>query len=61
MSDFFDVVSLVLTGILDIANKSIGILLTWSILGMPLLFILVTFDFVRTLLIELGIIKTESE
>jgi hypothetical protein len=37
----------------------IGITIAWTILGVPLLFILTTFDFVKTLLDELGIIKEE--
>ena len=58
MSDFFDIVSLALTGLLDISNQAIGILIAWTILGVPLLFILATFDFVTTLLKALGIIDT---
>jgi hypothetical protein len=48
-----------LNGFLDISNKVIGITIAWTILGVPLLFILTTFDFVKTLLDELGIIKEE--
>jgi len=48
-----------LNGFLDISNKAIGILIAWTILGVPLLFFLTTFDFVKTLLDELGIIKEE--
>lgn len=59
MSEFFEIVSLLLNGLLDISNKAIGILIAWTILGVPLLFILTTFDFVKTLLDELGIIKEE--
>jgi hypothetical protein len=59
MSEFFEVVSLLLNGLLDISNKAIGILIAWTILGVPLLFILTTFDFVKTLLDELGIIKED--
>jgi hypothetical protein len=59
MSEFFEIVSLLLNGFLDISNKAIGILIAWTILGVPLLFILTTFDFVKTLLDELGIIKEE--
>jgi len=59
MSEFFDVVSLLLNGFLDISNKVIGITIAWTILGVPLLFILTTFDFVKTLLDELGIIKED--
>jgi hypothetical protein len=57
MSEFFTIVSTALTGLLDIANQLIGILIAWNILGVPLLFILVVFDFMSTLLTELGIIK----
>jgi hypothetical protein len=61
MSDFFDIVSLALTGLLDISNQAIGILIAWTILGVPLLFILATFDFVSTLLTALGIINSGEE
>lgn len=61
MSEFFDVVTLALNGLLDITNKGIGILIAWTILEVPLLFILATFDFMATLLTELGIIKEEEE
>lgn len=61
MSEFFDVVTLALNGLLDITNQGIGILIAWTILGVPLLFILATFDFMATLLTELGIIKEEDE
>ena len=61
MSEFFDIVTLALTGLLDITNQAIGILIAWTILGVPLLFILVVFDFMRTLLVELGIIKEEED
>lgn len=61
MSEFFDVVTLALNGLLDITNQGIGILIAWTILGVPLLFILATFDFMNTLLTELGIIKEEEE
>jgi hypothetical protein len=61
MADFFLIVSQVLEGILDISNKAIGILIAWTILGVPLLFILTTFDFLVTLLRELDIIKEEEE
>lgn len=60
MSEFFDIVSQALIGLLDISNQAIGILIAWTILGVPLLFILATYDFIRTLLIELGIIKVEE-
>jgi len=61
MAEFFDIVSLALTGLLDISNQAIGILIAWTILGVPLLFILATFDFVRTLLTALGIIEAGEE
>jgi hypothetical protein len=61
MSEFFDVVTLALNGLLDITNQGIGILIAWTILGVPLLFILATFDFMSTLLTELGIIKEQEE
>jgi hypothetical protein len=61
MSEFFTIVSTALTGLLDITNQGIGILIAWTILGVPLLFILVVFDFMRTLLTELGIIKEEED
>jgi len=61
MSEFFDIVSLALTGLLDISNQAIGILIAWTILGVPLLFILATFDFVSTLLTALGIINSGEE
>lgn len=57
MAEFFNIVSTALTGILDIANQAIGILIAWTILGVPLLFILATYDFITTLLVELDIIK----
>jgi hypothetical protein len=61
MSEFFAIVSLALTGLLDITNQGIGILIAWTILDVPLLFILVVFDFMKTLLEELGIIKEIQE
>jgi len=61
MSEFFDIVSTALTGLLDITNQVIGILIAWNILGVPLLFILVVVDFMATLLTELGIIKEIQE
>lgn len=61
MSEFFIIVSTALTGLLDITNQGIGILIAWTILDVPLLFILVVFDFIRTLLTELGIIKEEED
>lgn len=61
MNEFFDVVTLALTGLLDITNQAIGILIAWTILGVPLLFILATFDFLKTLLEELNIIKDDDE
>lgn len=61
MSEFFDVVTLALNGLLDITNQAIGILIAWTILEVPLLFILATFDFMATLLTELGIIKEIQE
>lgn len=61
MSEFFAIVSTALTGLLDITNQAIGILIAWTILGVPLLFILATYDFLSTLLVELGIIKQEEE
>jgi hypothetical protein len=61
MSEFFTIVETALTGLLDITNQGIGILLAWTILDIPLLFILVVFDFMRTLLTELGIIKEEED
>jgi hypothetical protein len=60
MSEFFTIVSTALTGLLDITNQGIGILIAWTILDIPLLFILVVFDFMTTLLFELGIIKDED-
>jgi hypothetical protein len=59
MSEFFDIVSIIINNLLDISNKAIGILIAWTILGVPLLFILTTFDFLKTLLEELGIIKQD--
>jgi hypothetical protein len=61
MAEFFLIVSQALEGILDISNKSIGILIAWTIFDVPLLFILTTFDFIVTLLTELDIIKAEQE
>ena len=61
MSEFFDIVTLALNGLLDITNQAIGILIAWTILGVPLLFILTTFDFMNTLLKELGVIKNDDE
>jgi hypothetical protein len=61
MSEFFAIVSLALTGLLDITNQAIGILIAWTILDVPLLFILVVFDFMKTLLEELGIKKENDE
>jgi hypothetical protein len=61
MAEFFLIVSQALEGILDISNKSIGILIAWTIFDVPLLFILTTFDFMVTLLTELDIIRPEQE
>jgi hypothetical protein len=61
MAEFFLIVSQALEGILDISNRSIGILIAWTIFDVPLLFILTTFDFMVTLLTELDIIKAEQE
>jgi len=61
MSEFFQVVSDALTGFLNITNQVIGIMIAWTILDVPLLFILATYDFLRTLLTELGIIQEEEE
>jgi len=61
MSEFFNVVSLALNGFLDITNQVIGIMIAWTILDVPLLFILATYDFLKTLLTELGIIQEEEE
>lgn len=60
MSEFFTIVSTALVGLLDITNQGVGILLAWTILDVPLLFILVVFDFMQTLLSELGIIKDDE-
>jgi hypothetical protein len=59
MSEFFEIVSLFLNGLLNVLNLSVGALLTWSIFGIPLLFYLITFDFIYTLLDQVGIIKQE--
>jgi hypothetical protein len=59
MSEFFDIVSIIINNLLDISNKAIGILIAWTILGVPLLFILAFYDFLSTLLVELGIIKED--
>jgi hypothetical protein len=61
MNEFFTIVSTALTGLLDITNQGIGILIAWTILDVPLLFILSTYDFMATLLTELGIIKVDEE
>jgi len=61
MSEFFQVVSVALNGFLNITNQVIGIMIAWTILDVPLLFILATYDFLRTLLTELGIIQEEEE
>jgi len=61
MSEFFQVVSDALNGFLDITNQVIGIMIAWTILDVPLLFILTTYDFLRTLLTELGIIQEKEE
>ena len=58
MAEFFNIVSLFLNGLLNITNLSVGALLTWSLFGVPLLFYLITYDFLYTLLDQLGIIKT---
>lgn len=61
MADFFMIVSDALTGLLSITNQVIGIMIAWTIFEVPLLFILATFDFLKTLLTELGIIRDEEE
>ena len=61
MADFFLIVSDALTGLLDITNQVIGIMLAWTIFEVPLLFVLATFDFLTTLLTELSIIKSQDE
>jgi hypothetical protein len=59
MSEFFEIVSLFLNGLLNVLNLSVGALLTWSLFGIPLLFYLITYDFLYTLLDQVGIIKPE--
>lgn len=61
MSEFFQVVAQALNGFLDITNQVIGIMIAWTILDVPLLFILATYDFLKTLLTELGIIQEEDD
>jgi hypothetical protein len=61
MAQFFSIVSDALVGLLDITNQVIGIMIAWTILGVPLLFILATYDFLKTLLENLGIINDENE
>lgn len=61
MAEFFDIVALALTGLLDISNKVIGILIAWTILGVPLLFILATYDFVLSLLKALNMTDDDEE
>lgn len=61
MAELFNIVSLFLEGLLNIFNLAVGILLTWSIFGIPILFYLVTFDFLYTLLFIVGIIKEDDE
>jgi hypothetical protein len=60
MAQFFSIVSDALNGLLGITNQVIGIMIAWTILEVPLLFILATYDFMATLLVELGIIKGEE-
>lgn len=60
MAQFFSIVSDALVGLLDITNQVIGIMIAWTILGVPLLFILTTYDFLKTLLENLGIINDDE-
>lgn len=61
MAEFFNIVSSFLEGLLSQLNLAVGILLTLSVFGIPILFYLITFDFLHTLLEELGVIKKDPE
>lgn len=50
MSEFFTYVGSAFNGFLQVLNLAIGILLSWTILGVPLLFILATYDFMASLI-----------
>jgi hypothetical protein len=55
MAAIFVIITQVLTGLLDISNQMIGILLAWTIFDVPILFLLATFNFMVSLLNELNL------
>jgi hypothetical protein len=61
MVAIFNIITEVLEGLLDISNKGIGILLAWTLFDVPILFLLATFDFMRTLLEELNVKPRDDE
>jgi hypothetical protein len=61
MVAIFNIITEVLTGLLDISNKAIGILLAWTLFDVPILFLLATFDFMKTLLEELNVKPRDDE
>jgi len=61
MVEIFNIITMILEGLLDISNKAIGILIAWTLFGVPLLFLLAIFDFLRTLLEQLNIKPIDEE
>jgi hypothetical protein len=61
MAAIFVIITQVLTGLLDISNQVIGILLAWTLFEVPLLFLLATFNFMVSLLEELNIKPIETD
>lgn len=55
MAAIFVIITQVLTGLLDISNQMIGILLAWTFFDVPILFLLATFNFMVSLLNELNL------
>jgi len=55
MTAIFVIITQALTGLLDISNQAIGILIAWTLFDVPLLFLLATFNFLVSLLQELDL------
>jgi Na+-driven multidrug efflux pump len=60
MAAIFVIITQVLTGLLDISNQMIGTLIAWTLFDVPLLFLLATFNFLVSLLNELGLVGSEE-
>jgi hypothetical protein len=55
MAAIFVIITQALTGLLDISNQAIGILIAWTFFDVPLLFLLATFNFLVSLFQELDL------